>query len=302
MSLNKTYQLEDFQKYLHQEMSAAEMHAFEKACLQDPFLNDAFEGFLASNEQLALKSRDNINKQLAEASTSKVVSMGKSAFSPLKIAAAFILLVGVAYFSVRYFLEPTTPLAQKQSLDANKPLNSTAPLSTTVEDSNLKESDASVETKIASTPSVKYKQQLNQSIAKNQPLPSQENALSKAMNEPAEQVDISSNKIVAAAPSAPKNSLNIADTASIQFIPENGWVMFDKKVKATLNSIKSIPPSDQVRTVTFDFSLDAEGNATNIQLIDGITFRIDDVFKSLILSTKWAKKSNIDRARITFYL
>lgn len=52
------YSKADIEKYLQGKMSAAEMHAFEKAALQDPFLADAIEGFeiadtIKTNEALA---------------------------------------------------------------------------------------------------------------------------------------------------------------------------------------------------------------------------------------------------------
>lgn len=52
------YSKADIEKYLQGKMSAAEMHALEKAALQDPFLADAMEGFeiadsIKSNEALA---------------------------------------------------------------------------------------------------------------------------------------------------------------------------------------------------------------------------------------------------------
>jgi hypothetical protein len=39
------YTLTDIERYLQGNMTAAEMHAMEKAALKDPFLADAMEGF-----------------------------------------------------------------------------------------------------------------------------------------------------------------------------------------------------------------------------------------------------------------
>ncbi|MFT3946427.1 MAG: carboxypeptidase-like regulatory domain-containing protein [Agriterribacter sp.] len=40
------YTAEDIQRYLHRQMTPAEMHAFEKASLEDPFLAEALEGYI----------------------------------------------------------------------------------------------------------------------------------------------------------------------------------------------------------------------------------------------------------------
>ena len=52
------YSKADIEKYLQGKMTASEMHALEKAALQDPFLADAIEGFeiadtIKSNNALA---------------------------------------------------------------------------------------------------------------------------------------------------------------------------------------------------------------------------------------------------------
>src|SRR5580765_2403822 len=73
----KQYNAEDIRRYVRDEMSPAEMHAIEKAALEDPFLADAIEGFSSSvsehgidavetsanNLQTAFKERINGNKK-----------------------------------------------------------------------------------------------------------------------------------------------------------------------------------------------------------------------------------------------
>src|SRR5678815_5285094 len=59
----KSYTAEDIQSYLEGRMNAAEMHALERAALEDPFLSDAIEGYKASGIN-ALSSKAELNQEL----------------------------------------------------------------------------------------------------------------------------------------------------------------------------------------------------------------------------------------------
>ena len=65
-SAHINYSFEDIQRYLQGKMSAAEMHAIEKAALQDPFLADAIEGFNEADLMTAQKHLNEINASLLE--------------------------------------------------------------------------------------------------------------------------------------------------------------------------------------------------------------------------------------------
>ena len=43
----------DISRYLNHEMTKTEMHDFEKAMMEDPFLADAFEGYEKSDADVA---------------------------------------------------------------------------------------------------------------------------------------------------------------------------------------------------------------------------------------------------------
>src|SRR5258705_10770158 len=94
-SIHINYTFEDIQRYLQGKMSAAEMHAVEKAALQDPFLADAIEGY---NEIPAATAGQHLNEIHASLygrqKKSKVVL-----FSPKtqwwRIAALIVILAGV---------------------------------------------------------------------------------------------------------------------------------------------------------------------------------------------------------------
>ncbi len=79
-------------------LSAKEMHALEKAALDDPFLADALEGYAVSgvnsNADIAeLKSR--LTKRIEKENTVIPITTGKkTAFSWWKIAAMIVVVAG----------------------------------------------------------------------------------------------------------------------------------------------------------------------------------------------------------------
>ncbi|HEX4374426.1 MAG TPA: hypothetical protein VHZ50_14085, partial [Puia sp.] len=57
----KHYSAADIQNYVAGKLSAAEMHAIEKAALDDPFLADAIEGMENSIERGSVSLNEDIN-------------------------------------------------------------------------------------------------------------------------------------------------------------------------------------------------------------------------------------------------
>ena len=53
---NTPYTLLDIEQYLQGKLSPAEMHALEKAAVQDPFLADAIEGYQSADLQQTKRS------------------------------------------------------------------------------------------------------------------------------------------------------------------------------------------------------------------------------------------------------
>src|SRR6516162_1476055 len=97
------YSFEDIQRYLQGKMTAAEMHAVEKAALQDPFLADAIEGFDLADPATAQQHLNEINASLIkEKKASKIVAFNKRA-QWLSIAALIIVVAGIAV-AASYFL------------------------------------------------------------------------------------------------------------------------------------------------------------------------------------------------------
>lgn len=92
-----THTVQDIEKYFSGKLSAQQMHAMEKAALDDPFLAEAMEGYGGMQdkewkEQLALA-----HKQIAEAATgAKVIPMHRSRARWWKAAAAVLVIGGAS--------------------------------------------------------------------------------------------------------------------------------------------------------------------------------------------------------------
>lgn len=184
----KNYNAADIEKYWKGKLNAAEMHAMEKAAMDDPFLADALEGYKNS---LSLGSElETLNKKLdaKTGGTAKVVSIGGKKFPWLKVAAAIIIIGGVGILAQQVLLkkdneqvarieqEKTPETSEKKDTPAvniksandsltrkiivaeGSGLIKSEPLNLTVPDS-LKEAVATLNTeKKAELPDIKYKE------------------------------------------------------------------------------------------------------------------------------------------------
>jgi hypothetical protein len=102
-----TYSSADIEKYLRGELSAPEMHALERAALDDPFLADALEGITLHQQ---LPEQPVFREDVAELQgrlQDRVTMPSKRKFfvlsQPMRYAAAAILLLGLgltAYFTL----------------------------------------------------------------------------------------------------------------------------------------------------------------------------------------------------------
>ncbi|HMH21114.1 MAG TPA: carboxypeptidase-like regulatory domain-containing protein [Puia sp.] len=112
------YTATDIQKYLDGELSGPEMNALEKAALEDPFLADAIEGIgnaRALRGDVSLKHElADLNKRLENRTNKKNMRTPIVFFrSGWRVAAAVILLAGLATISYRYLVssKENAPLA-----------------------------------------------------------------------------------------------------------------------------------------------------------------------------------------------
>ncbi|GEO08244.1 carboxypeptidase-like regulatory domain-containing protein [Segetibacter aerophilus] len=103
MADTPSYNHAEIQRYLQQKMSRQEMHEFEKALMNDPFLADALEGFSASDPTLAREHLAEIEQRLtASHEEAKVVPLPSSTTEWWKIAAIILVIIsaGAITYSV----------------------------------------------------------------------------------------------------------------------------------------------------------------------------------------------------------
>jgi hypothetical protein len=120
------YSAEDIRKYLNGEMSAAEMHAIERAAMEDPLLADAIEG-LQETKQVQQKNRlqsdsNELKERLAYRVSTKE-KLNKSLFAKWwQVAAAVIILAASGSLLFNFLIKhsaPTQPIAKAQSKAVN---------------------------------------------------------------------------------------------------------------------------------------------------------------------------------------
>lgn len=148
----------DLERYRLGKMTPAEMHAFEKRALHDPFLTDALEGA----EQIALEdfARDLQELTAKLESTKKIaasavpsptsVSSSKPWVWPLRIAASVLLLVGIFWIGNQLIPEDSTQLVLNKEvapadMKEGSPVSSSAPQDT-------------IESKLAEQPTLPIKE------------------------------------------------------------------------------------------------------------------------------------------------
>jgi hypothetical protein len=107
MENNKSisYNFEDIKRYRQGLMSREEMHAFEKASMEDPFLSDALEGYMQADMAVADEHlgniRESVNEQKEEKEQAVVVNMPKRSFGFMRIAAMLIVIIGAGLITYK---------------------------------------------------------------------------------------------------------------------------------------------------------------------------------------------------------
>ncbi|MBX3255465.1 MAG: carboxypeptidase-like regulatory domain-containing protein [Chitinophagaceae bacterium] len=113
----KTYTAQDIDRYLNRQMPEAEMHALERAALEDPFLAEAIEGYVNTSPGSVKNDIEKMAAALDKKTNTRVVSIGFKKFI-WSAAAAVIILLGVA--TTWYWLRPASNsnIAQKKETPA----------------------------------------------------------------------------------------------------------------------------------------------------------------------------------------
>ena len=121
----QTYGHSDIQRYLQHKMTQQEMHNFEKALMNDPFLADAFEGYSLSDAYLTGKHLSDIESQLNSPKEKvKVVAMPVKKTGWWKVAAVVFAVAtgGILTYSLlttntieKNVAQTTTPVKEMAS-------------------------------------------------------------------------------------------------------------------------------------------------------------------------------------------
>jgi len=135
MAKTQTYSHTEIERYLQHKMSQQEMHDFEKALMNDPFLADALEGFSSANIDLASEHLGQIEKSIiGTQQKAKVVPLVLKKTEWWKVAAIILVMVSAAsitysvvnkswYHNAIVASTPTKGIIEKDSIKAvDKPL------------------------------------------------------------------------------------------------------------------------------------------------------------------------------------
>jgi hypothetical protein len=133
---SKTYTYADIKQYLDGNMSLDEMYAFEKAVMDDPFLADALDGFMAHRKKDGAQDIHDDLKDLSER-LKEVTRLKPARTMPvplwIKTAAAIVLLIMLGYLTDQLMLkknrgsgdiakkEEKTPAGAEQSARKEEP-------------------------------------------------------------------------------------------------------------------------------------------------------------------------------------
>lgn len=118
------YTAAEIERYYLGEMPAADMHAMEKAALDDPFLAEAMEGYEISSEQLSASPIQNDINDLKKRLAARVTRENKPApvikFAWWKVAAAILIFIGAGwlYTSINNKSKQDN-IAQRETINKN---------------------------------------------------------------------------------------------------------------------------------------------------------------------------------------
>jgi hypothetical protein len=105
-----TYSQVDIMRYLQHKMSPGEMHHFEKALMNDPFLADALEGFSVSDQALATEHIASIERELnSDDQKAKVIRISTQKTAWWKVAAIILVIVSAGAVTYSVLRNPNSP-------------------------------------------------------------------------------------------------------------------------------------------------------------------------------------------------
>lgn len=301
MAINPSYNHSEIQRYLLKQMSPSEMHAFEKEMMNDPFLADALEGFQQSDANISTKHLAKIEQQISpKKDEAKVVALSASA-KWLRVAAIFLVLIGAGVVTFKIFdkkenkdlaaVEQATSLEFDSIGSADKPLAQQRGLpGKSANDNTLK-----------SAPLIKDMPGLQNTPPSLATTESALDTTSMAMIDTSNQAQTTGVEEVALSSArAPKElSRSLAAKNSSGSQPKEGWVHFQTYVDKEVDKAKDKNSSYSGNKVELEFSVDNEGHATDIKVINTTNSEVAKVaIEILRKSPRWTPSVNNAKARI----
>ena len=271
---------DDIQRYLQGKMTPLEMHALEKAALDDEFLADAIEGY-SLVEDNHTKTLNELKESLAAQTgeTGKVVEMKRGGWKQwYRIAAAMFILLGSAAIVYKYVFtekindkENIAQVNKKAKADTEAVTNATVP--------------ADTDTAAANTTDVATNQPGKDSFTFKVTEQNAKTTIAKTENESAKQTET----FAPAAVTVTKNDNEIKDVAKADDASA-------KESKKLAEQYKAVPESDKAKVQANTLAKPATQNADTYNY--AITKRADhDVDKNAsgFMNTY---KQNIFRGRV----
>ena len=108
-----SYNHQDIQRYLSQKMSGPEMHAFEQAMLDDPFLADAMEGYRHASRSVSEQHLAYIEKMVSTKKEDAKTVTSFASGSWWRVAAILLLVVAASVITYRITNSPANEGAQE---------------------------------------------------------------------------------------------------------------------------------------------------------------------------------------------
>ena len=306
MATNLTYSYSEIQRYLRKEMSPEEMHAFEKAMMNDPFLADALEGFQESDTNISAEHLAEIKKQLTpKKDQAKVVGFSSSA-KWLRIAAIFLVLIGAGIVTYKIFDkgENTELAAVEQS--SNLEVDSIGSADKPLAQSQGLPGMAANDNTLKSSPVIKDIPPAAASAEQSSPAPLAINkdlldTTSLAMMDTAgnQNQAVRLEEITAGRARAPKELSKSMMAKPSASQPKEGWVHFQNYVDKEVMKAKEKNTSYANNQVELEFGIDNEGNATDIKIVKASNGEVAKVAVEILRkSPRWTPSANSAKARI----
>jgi hypothetical protein len=119
------YSAADIERYHKGLMPPAEMHAMEKAALEDPFLADAMEGYTYTDEASAEIEDIRLRLEKRVSKGARVVPMGNGKYNWLKAAAILVVIAGGATLAYLQMKQPAVNnnIAKQEPKAVTRPPN-----------------------------------------------------------------------------------------------------------------------------------------------------------------------------------